>query len=677
MSKGCKCGNPIVDGVSDYCSSCIEKKLEKIREKIKAREARERLGDQTPKDPKTKKSNPILEAARKYLAKSYSVVPIKRLQKYPPIKWDEYQDRLPTESELCNWFENTDNQIGIITGNVSGGLFILDFDDDKSTHTDDWEKAFYEFLDRFKEFQDSLIVRTGSGKTHIYGVCPEMPRELTRRVKKYIKDGKTVAKIELRANDSQSLCPPSIHPCGGHYTQLDETKEPVLINLSRLNDILALVDETEPTEAKDDGDKPEGWQEDIFQGVCEGERNTALVKETGRLLGKKLSRSEILPVLLEANSRFNPPLDDNEVLSILESMIKTDEKNKPRGITKTDDYKFISRKELRTLKETEVKWLWDGVLPAGGLSLLLAKPKVGKTIFALNLAFRVSRGEAFLGKDTTPGNVIYLAIEENVGEVKKSQIAFDSTHGEADRFDLDYHFGIAPSDAIKKLEKWMVEKKPKLVVIDILQKFVRVKKIEDYAEVITALEPVMDIARRLDCHILLTHHAPKAERELIDSALGSTGLAASVDTIILIKKDIKERRSFSTDQRYRKPGVEGIKDWVINLNKDEITLELAGTTSEVNDSDAKEQILKLMEEIGEGRFYTEPMTESQIRDVIKKDKAHTLRYLKELYGDKKIRREGTGHRNDPFKYSGEPKEMWRRSKKEQADQVDYTPEVEV
>ena len=203
-------------------------------------------------------------------------------------------------------------------------VFILDFDGD------DWEKVFFEFLERFKEFADSLIVRTGSGKAHIYGICPEMPRELTRRVKKYIKDGKTVAMIELRANDSQSLCPPSLHPCGEHYTKIDETKEPVLISLSRLYDILSLVDEVEPTEAKDDGKQPEGWQEYIFQGVCEGERNNALVKETGRLLGLKLSKSEILPILLDANSRFNPPLLESEVEKILESMVKKDERKKRR-----------------------------------------------------------------------------------------------------------------------------------------------------------------------------------------------------------------------------------------------------------------------------------------------------------------------------------------------------------
>jgi len=257
--------------------------------------------------------------------------------------------------------------------------------------------------------------------------------------------------------------------------------------------------------------------------------------------------------------------------------------------------------------------------------------------------------------------------------VKKSLIEFEKTHGEPDEEHLFFHFGIAPTDAIEKLEKAMEEIKPKFVVIDILQKFLKLKKIEDYAEVITRLEPLMDIARRLGCHILLTHHAPKSERELIDSALGSTGLAASVDTIILEKKDIKERRSISTAQRYRKLGEADIKDWVIALDKDEITLELAGTTAEVNSSDAKEQILKLMENIGEGKFYSEPMTEPQIRDEIKKSKAQTLGYLKQLYQEKKIKREGTGRKNDPFKYSLELTEMWRRT---QRGQLDYEPECE-
>ena len=169
----------------------------------------------------------LLEAARKYVKQGYSVVPIKKGEKRPLIDWEIYQSRLPSEDELLHWFENSNNQVGIVTGCVSGGLFILDFDGEN------WPEAFVEFLDRFPEFVDSLVVRTGSGKVHIYGICPDMPKDLTRKVKKYFDPkGKIVGEVELRANNHQALCPPSLHPCGEQYSFVDDTKSPVSVSFT-------------------------------------------------------------------------------------------------------------------------------------------------------------------------------------------------------------------------------------------------------------------------------------------------------------------------------------------------------------------------------------------------------------------------------------------------------------
>ena len=695
-----------------------ETKLEEIRKRHTDKEAQKRVVEITPEgevieqplkaDDKPKKVVPlnelremvvaegqgekVFEAAKKYVAKGYSVIPIilgtdkENNSKYPSVrgehmKWEKYQDRLPTENELVEWFENHPyNQIGIITGNVSGGLFVLDFDGDG------WEVAFSEFLESFPEFKDSLAVLTGSGKAHIYGKCPGMSRGLTRRVKAVKdKDGKTIAHIEFRANNSQCLCPPSIHPCGGYYVRVDEDKEPTIITPARLEALLAQFDEAPLTgDEKAPGKRYEGI------GLDEGERHLGLISEAGRLVGLKLSRDEAMAILLDFNSKCDPPLPEHEVKDMYENRLKEDQKNHPERYKHTeeppvdedkDDYKLLDRKELKTMLEnqTEPRWLWDGILPQNGLSLLLAKPKVGKSVFAFNLALRVSRGEPFLGQSTTQGDVLYLALEESAEQVDKNWDSFNKTNGEPSGGEhLFVHSGTAPTKALKKLEKVIEtrEIKPKLVIIDLLQKFVRIKKIEDYAEVITAIEPIMAMARRLGCHVLLTHHAPKGERELIESGLGSIGLTGSVDTVILIKKAPSplDRRSFSTDQRYRKPGCENIKDWVINLKEDDITLELAGTISEVTESDAREHILKLMDDIGkEGKFYTEPMTTQQIMEEIKKTKSQTVTYLKELLSEKKIRREGAGKSRSPYRYSGEPKEMWRRSMNKGGNEVDYTP----
>jgi hypothetical protein len=55
------------------------------------------------------------------------------------------------------------------------------------------------------------------------------------------------------------------------------------------------------------------------------------------------------------------------------------------------------------------------------------------------------------------------------------------------------------------------------------------------------------------------------------------------------------------------------------------------------------------------------MTEPQIRGEIRKDKALTLKCLKELYQEGRIERKGTGRKNDPFKYSCKLTEVWKRS----------------
>ena len=184
----------------------------------------------------------ISESAKDYINKGWSVIPIQKGTKQPSLsEWTPYQDKLPNPSELERWFKDTDHQIALVTGGVSGGLFILDFDGKQ------WSIAFEEFCRAFPEFEDTLIVETGSGKVHLYGRCPDMQRGLTKKVKKMFPDevlseGEKPTAIELRCNDHYTLCPPSIHPSGGVYRFLDEQKEPVEISLDRLNELVTWID---------------------------------------------------------------------------------------------------------------------------------------------------------------------------------------------------------------------------------------------------------------------------------------------------------------------------------------------------------------------------------------------------------------------------------------------------
>jgi hypothetical protein len=82
------------------------------------------------------------------------------------------------------------------------------------------------------------------------------------------------------------------------------------------------------------GDQPHplGWQKDLLKGVSDGERNISITRLAGRYIGKGLSREEIIPILLDANSRFKPPLEMKELEMILDSMMKTEKRNHPEGV---------------------------------------------------------------------------------------------------------------------------------------------------------------------------------------------------------------------------------------------------------------------------------------------------------------------------------------------------------
>jgi hypothetical protein len=90
--------------------------------------------------------------------------------------------------------------------------------------------------------------------------------------------------------------------------------------------------------------------------------------------------------------------------------------------------------------------------------------------------------------------------------------------------------------------------RPALIIVDTLQRLIRARDVNDYAEVTTKLTPVLRLARETGAAVFLVHHAGKGDRGGIDSVLGSTALAGSVDNIFLLTRT-ERYRLLSTWQR--------------------------------------------------------------------------------------------------------------------------------
>ena len=132
----------------------------------------------------------------------------------------------------------------------------------------------------------------------------------------------------------------------------------------------------------------------------------------------------------------------------------------------------------------------------------------------------VVRGEPFLGRATQQGPVAYLFLD---GSLPGIADVFGSL-GLRESDPLYLHAGSAPGDCIDWLLHTIKQKGVKLVVIDTLQKLLRFKDLNDYAEVTNKMEPVLDAARQGNCQIMMLHHAKKESADDLDAAIGSTAI---------------------------------------------------------------------------------------------------------------------------------------------------------
>ena len=69
-----------------------------------------------------------LEAALRYTRSGLSVIPVGR-NKRPVITWEPYQRTIADEKTIRTWFKKEANNLAVVTGLVSGGLVVIDFDE--------------------------------------------------------------------------------------------------------------------------------------------------------------------------------------------------------------------------------------------------------------------------------------------------------------------------------------------------------------------------------------------------------------------------------------------------------------------------------------------------------------------------------------------------------------------
>lgn len=295
--------------------------------------------------------------------------------------------------------------------------------------------------------------------------------------------------------------------------------------------------------------------------------------------------------------------------------------------------------DLLAKPDTPVDWVLQNVLVAGGVSGVFAKPKVGKSTFCRNLCIAIARGDDFLGLRTKQGECVYLALEEREDDVRNDFRSMGADGSEA----IYVHAASAPTDGIGALCDLVRQRRPVLVVIDPLFRLARIRDEKAYAETYAALGPLIDVAREVGTHVMLSHHAGKGlKSDAVDSPLGSTALGGVVSTLVILKRS----ESIRTIQTVQRVGAD-LPETLLRFDTETHQVSLGGTRVEADRQECEAAILDFL------RDGHQPQTQAEIREGVQGKTASIRAALTELARSRRVSKSGDGTKGSPFLYAFE------------------------
>ena len=188
----------------------------------------------------------------------------------------------------------------------------------------------------------------------------------------------------------------------------------------------------------------------------------------------------------------------------------------------------------------------DGLLCAGAY-LFVGAPKIGKSFFMAQLSYHVATGISLWQYDVHPGEVLYLALEDDYARIQKRLYKM---FGSEDTPNL--HFATQSmtlgGGLLDQLEAFLAHHpETRLMIVDTLQKIREIGSdkynyANDY-EIVGRLKAFSD---RHNLCLLIVHHTRKMESEdSFDMISGTNGLLGAADGAFIMQK---KRRTDNTAQ---------------------------------------------------------------------------------------------------------------------------------
>ena len=196
----------------------------------------------------------------------------------------------------------------------------------------------------------------------------------------------------------------------------------------------------------------------------------------------------------------------------------------------------------------------ENLMISNGVYLLVSHPKVGKSMFAQQLAFSLTTGEDFLGFKVNPSHVLYITTEGDINQLNDrfKLMNLKPNVNKLHIIDIDDIPDFYIRDIERDIYELTFDKEPLFIIMDIFKdiKFDTSYDLNNYQEINDVVfRKLKELCRKYNSTLLVTHHLNKR-----DESMGSVGLNADVSGIIKLKESKNNYNKLTLDYKGRDLG---------------------------------------------------------------------------------------------------------------------------
>lgn len=205
---------------------------------------------------------------------------------------------------------------------------------------------------------------------------------------------------------------------------------------------------------------------------------------------------------------------------------------------------FIDVSELQYKMLPPMNWLIENLLPLGGAVMVSAKPKMGKTFLALQMALSVASGNEFLGFQALKHEVLYIDFESSQRAIK-TRISMLTANAPKGFFLMSpnspYDFGNIGNGFESQVNYFLESHKGvKLVIVDTygLIQGDRLPNRNIYKQEYAEVSKLNTWARNNGFTLVLIHHQNKQDdySNPVQGISGSTGITGGLQAYYILSK---------------------------------------------------------------------------------------------------------------------------------------------